>query len=120
MRRNTKSRAASDRLADKLRREFVERFPNCWVCGVRGVQCHEICQGNRAEAVKHPANYLAVCMGCHEAMHDKSQWPVARQMALAWKCGDYSMEAILKACNELSLRNVCEQDFVPWLRVVGI
>lgn len=122
MKKNTTERAKRNRQADKLRKEFVEQFRNCWVCGTWGTQCHEICQGgSRAEAIHHPENFLAVCHTCHAAIHaDKEKWPVAKQIALAWFRGDYQLGHVLAVCNDMLTRQVYESEVMEWVTLKSL
>jgi hypothetical protein len=83
MRTVSKERAALKRKTDKPRTDYVKESQMCQVCGCCfAVQCHEICRGSsRAEALKHRALWLAVCVECHDDLGDYREWPISRQCA---------------------------------------
>ena len=116
MRRNTPKRAKRNREADKLRRAFIEQNMNCWLCGSYGTQCHEICSGgSRVQAIMVEENYMALCpTTCHPLVQG---WPKARQIALAWKMGEYSMQQIITVCNRMLTQQVDENDVAEWLEL---
>lgn len=115
MRKNTPKRAAINRKADELRREFIEQNQQCWICEAWGTQCHEICQGcNRHEAILQPMNYLAVCPRCHEHLHGSPvRWSAERQVALKFLNSSYTLTEIIQCVNSMRIKDVWV-DEVKW------
>lgn len=70
------------------RPQWAKKHRVCMVCGTkRHLQTHEIANGPaRQAALKEPATWLRLCdgfiNGCHAALHDKGEWPVAKALAL--------------------------------------
>ncbi len=74
------------------RRQWSEQFCFCFKCGYESLcgtnlETHEIANGPaRQAALTEPVTWLRLCDGfidgCHAALHDKGEWPIARQLAL--------------------------------------
>jgi hypothetical protein len=85
-------------MSDKpiTRDQWSEEHMVCMVCTAvslsgENLETHEIASGPaRQAALKEPAAWLRLCdgfiNGCHAAIHGKSEWPIARQLALKWCC----------------------------------
>lgn len=78
------------------RDQWSEQMCFCFKCGYESLygtnlETHEIANGPaRQAALKEPATWLRLCgafaNNCHEALHDKGEWPVDRQLALKLRC----------------------------------
>lgn len=76
------------------RRQWSEQHDTCMACGYTSrpwfLETHEIANGPaRQAALKEPATWLRVCLDCHHGpngLHNKGEWPVARQLALKLTC----------------------------------
>jgi hypothetical protein len=85
-------------MSDKpiTREQWSAEHMVCMKCGYvslsgQNLETHEIASGPaRQAALKEPSTWLRTCNGfinnCHDALHDKSEWPIARQLALKWCC----------------------------------
>lgn len=85
MRFQGKDQAAAYRLHGPERRDFLEKFWTCAVCGsCAGVDVHEMTPGkNRMRAFGVRAAWLPACAVCNcDRLTDKTEWPLARQLAL--------------------------------------
>jgi hypothetical protein len=84
MRSVSKKTAKKKRLADPLRRRFVEAKLVCegllLGCTAAAVDAHEIARGYaKSECEKHTDLQLALCRSCHNIIQD---WPTEKQYAL--------------------------------------
>jgi hypothetical protein len=77
------------------RKQWSAEHMVCMKCGYgslsgENLETHEIANGPaRQAALKEPSTWLRLCNGfingCHAALHDKGDWPVARQLALKFR-----------------------------------
>jgi len=120
LRKNTPKRAASNRESDKLRKQFLEDNPHCFICGSDEVQCHEICRGcSRAKSLLQPRNYLALCHSCHGIIHERTNWwDTEMQVALKWLNSSWTMEEIVVAVNHLNVRQITVADVKLRMRMI--
>lgn len=88
MKRSNPKRAKADRRAAKPRAAFRDEFPWCWFCEeAAATDVHEMASGvgNRAKAVQERFTWAAACNDCNcHRLTDKSEWPLARQLAVKW------------------------------------
>lgn len=93
MRRQSKKRQALMREVSDGRCDFIREYMKCWVCGTdRALTVHEIaCGPAREQALSERAAWMVACAPCNcGPLHDKTLWPVARQLALkAWYDPDH-------------------------------
>ena len=98
------------------RREYVANSGGCQCCLRHPAHdCHEILQGPlREQALYKRSCWLALCRECHDAMHDKSIWPVERQLALKLLADPNFFN--LAEVNEIrKRRSLTYEDIVVWL-----
>ena len=99
MKRVSSKRAALMRVVERERDLFRSVMQSCMICGVRAVDVHEIAQGAAREAaLAERCAWLLLCRRCHADVHDQSEWPIARQLALK----------LLRDCDFLDIDRVCE------------
>ena len=82
MKRQSDAKRQEKRDTDGPRRNYRLEFPTCQCCEKRrSKHTHEIASGGaRAQSVYHRETFLAVCVKCHEEIHQTSNWPIARQL----------------------------------------
>ncbi len=87
--RMSKKRAALAKAVRSEREAFRQRGA-CDMCGMAGFghHVHEIASGTagRPLALSQRCAWLLLCYQCHEEIHDKSKWPIARQLLLKMEC----------------------------------
>jgi len=87
------------RKVEKERDLFREVMEHCFLCGVRATEIHEVAQGPAREAaLAERCAWLLLCRRCHADVHDQSEWPISRQLALK----------LLRDCDFLDIDRVCE------------
>lgn len=82
MPRQSEAKRKERRDTDGPRRLYRLEFQTCQCCEVRKSRhTHEMAGGGaRAQSVYHRETFLAVCVKCHKAIHETSDWPVSRQL----------------------------------------
>ncbi len=87
MPRQSAKKRQEKRDTDGPRRNYRLEFKTCQCCEKRRSRhTHEMASGGaRAQSVYHRETFLAVCIKCHKAIHETSDWPLARQMYQKWK-----------------------------------
>ncbi len=109
------------------RRQWSEQMCFCFKCGYESLygtnlETHEITNGPaRQAALEEPATWLRLCNGfinnCHAALHDKGEWPIARQLALKLTCDPELYDRV--EVNRLRARQpeaITEDEVARWVQ----
>lgn len=110
----------------EARREFAAEFAFCFNCGDLwrksghgwpGLQTHEIARGPaRKLAYADRTAWLRLCAGCHEAVGNLREWPIARQLALKLLCDPvwYDVERVNKLRGRAA-GSVTQGEVMQWI-----
>ncbi len=107
-------RAAINRAAKKIRANFVELVGVCDLCQEpKTLIAHEVARGNRVKQFTEPACQLALCDGCHTAVHEFPKlWNKVRQMALLKLRRPEALN--LERYNQLAIARITEEDLAEY------